>query len=196
MGVPELARHAETIHRQEHLLDFRPVPLQRHRIAPRGPAVAEADHGPDIGEAERRVDHRQREQHILAGVHGVVLFENAVGGNAAPDHRILDQRTFGGLSSRCDPAADDGVTEIALLPQPRGRGRAQLLLDPRAEHEQEVGGTQRRVGEVPRRDRHDLGVVGHAQRAISHHCPLCPLRRAAHSRMAQRHRAVTFDDPG
>src|SRR5206468_1087636 len=70
MGVPELARHAETIHRQEHLLDFRPVPLQRHRIAPRGPAVAEADHGPDIGEAERRVDHRQREQHILAGVHG------------------------------------------------------------------------------------------------------------------------------
>src|ERR1700722_15839322 len=53
IGVPERARRIEVVDRDQHLLDFRPVPLQRHRIAPRGPAIAEADHAADVRKPNR-----------------------------------------------------------------------------------------------------------------------------------------------
>src|SRR6266404_9207881 len=48
IGVPLRPRRLETIDHDQHLLHFRPVPLQRHRIAARRPGIAETDHAADI----------------------------------------------------------------------------------------------------------------------------------------------------
>ncbi|NEV03187.1 YdcF family protein, partial [Bradyrhizobium sp. UFLA 03-164] len=65
----------------QHLLNLRPMPVQRHRIAPRGPAVAEADHASDIGETQRRVDHRSECEIIKA----------AMVARGVPAERILEE---------------------------------------------------------------------------------------------------------
>src|ERR1700733_12039589 len=52
VGVPQRPRDAETVDRDQHLLDLGPVALQRHGITPRRPCIAETDHAADVGEAE------------------------------------------------------------------------------------------------------------------------------------------------
>ena len=111
---------AKTVDHDQHLLHFRPVPVQRHRIAARGPGIAETDHAADVGEPERRVDDRQREDHVLAGVHRAILSQDDVGRNAARDHCAGDDLAFRQIRSRRHAAAHDRPAEIPLAPQPAG----------------------------------------------------------------------------
>ena len=61
VGVPKRPRRFETVDHDQHLLHFRPVTVQRHRIAARSPAIAETDHAADVDEPQRGIDDRQRE---------------------------------------------------------------------------------------------------------------------------------------
>src|ERR1700692_2749667 len=56
IGVPERARRLETVDGDQHLLDLRPIAVQRHRIAPRRPGIAEANDAADVCKPERRFD--------------------------------------------------------------------------------------------------------------------------------------------
>ena len=93
--MPERQRRRATVDRDQHLLDLGPVPVQRHRIAARGPAIAEADDAADVFQPERRVEDGQREDHVLAGIHRAVLFDNMFRRDAALNHRRLDDRALG-----------------------------------------------------------------------------------------------------
>src|SRR3954454_24697847 len=48
IGVPERDWGIEAVDRDQHLLHVWPVAMQGHRIAPRRPAVAQANHAADI----------------------------------------------------------------------------------------------------------------------------------------------------
>ncbi|MGY3408556.1 hypothetical protein ACVWZV_004669 [Bradyrhizobium sp. GM5.1] len=145
IGVPERARRRKAVDCEQHFLDLRPVPVQRHRITPRGPGVAEADHAADIVQPERRVNDRQREDHVLAGVLGTMFLENSVSRNARRDHRRLDDRALGLLRARRHAAADNRPAEQTLVPQPGCCVGPQRDVLAGAEHEQQVGRPKSRV---------------------------------------------------
>ena len=87
IGMPKRPRRRKAVDHDQHLLHFRPVPVQRHRIAARGPGVAETNHAADICKSQRGVDDRQREDHVLAGVHRAILAQDDFSRDAARDHR-------------------------------------------------------------------------------------------------------------
>ena len=157
VGVPERPRRPKTVDHDQHLLHFRPVPVQRHRIAARGPGIAEADHAADAGEPERGVDDRQREDHVLAGVHRAILSQDDVGRNTACGHCIGNDLAFRPIGSRRHAAAHDRPAKKPFAPQPAGFIDALADIHARAEHEQQVGRPQRRLDQMPRIDRGDLG---------------------------------------
>ncbi|MEY9467138.1 hypothetical protein ABH973_007551 [Bradyrhizobium ottawaense] len=167
VGVPERARRRKAVDGEQHLRHLRPVPVQRHRIAPRGPGVAEADHAADVCKAQRRIDDRQREDHVLAGVHRAMLLEDPVRRNARRNHRSLDDRALGLLRARRHTAADNRPAEIALAPQPRGGVCAQADVLAGAEHEQQVGRPERRLDQMGAVDSRDL-VCRRQTRAAVH----------------------------
>ena len=121
IGVPERARRRKAVDGEQHLLDFRPVPVQRHRVAARRPGVAEADHALDILQSKCRINDRQREDHVLAGVHRAMFLEDKFRRNARGHHRRLDDAALGLLRPRGHAAADNRPAEQALAPQPCSR---------------------------------------------------------------------------
>ena len=112
VGVPERPRRPKTVDHDQHFLHFRPVPMQRHRIAARGPGIAEADHAADVGEPERGIDDRQREDHVLAGVYRAILSQDDVGRNPARDHCAGNDLAFRQIRSRRHAAAHDRPAKI------------------------------------------------------------------------------------
>ena len=191
IGVPERPRRRETVDHDQHLLHLRPVPVQRHRIAARGPGIAETDHAADIGEPQRRVDDRQREDDVLAGVLRAMLSQNDAGRNAARDHRTGNDLAFRQIRSRRHAATHDRPAKKTLPPQPAG------LVDPfvdilaRAEHEQQVGRPQRRLDQMPRIDRGDLGLRRRSRRRSSRQ-PACHRERRTAMPRSAALREVTF----
>jgi len=114
--VPKPARRRKAIDREQHLLDLRPVSVQRHRIAARGPGVAEADHAADMLQPERRIDDRQREDHVLAGVRRPILREDSVRRNAGLDHRGPDDGALGVLRAGRHATAHNRPLEQTRAP--------------------------------------------------------------------------------
>src|ERR1700730_5596562 len=94
IGVPALDRRAERVDRHQHLVELWPMAVQGHRVAPRRADLAEADDAGDVLAAQRRIDHRQGEQDVLAGVGGAVLLEDQLGRHAAFHHAVLYHGAF------------------------------------------------------------------------------------------------------
>ncbi len=156
IGVPERARRRKAVDGEQHLLDVRPVPVQRHRVAARRPGVAEADHAPDVSQSKRCINDRQREDHVLAGVHCAMFLEDEVRRNAGRDHRCLDDGALRLLRARRHTTADNRPAEKALAPQPRGGVGAQANVLAGAEHEQQIGRPERRIDQMRTVDFDDL----------------------------------------
>ncbi|MGY4293608.1 hypothetical protein ACVWXN_001703 [Bradyrhizobium sp. i1.4.4] len=132
------------------------MPVQRHRVAARRPGVAEADHAPDVSQSKRCINDRQREDHVLAGVHCAMFLEDEVRRNAGRDHRCLDDGALGLLRTRRHTTADNRPAEKALAPQPRGGVGAQANVLAGAEHEQQIGRPERRIDQMRAVDFDDL----------------------------------------
>ena len=166
--MPQRPRRLEAVDHDQHLLDVRPVPMQRHRIAARGPGIAETDHAADVFQTDRGVDDRQREDDVLAGVHRAILSQNDPGRNAARDHRRRHDLAFRKPRPRRDPAADDGPAKIAAAPEPRGFRDALVDILAGAEHEQEIGRLQRGVDQMLRIDRGNFVFARQSHALVGH----------------------------
>ena len=166
--MPERPRRRKAVDHNQHLFHLRPVPVQGHRIAARGPAVAETNHAADIRKPQRRIDDRQRKDHVLAGIHRAILAQDDFGGNAARHHRIGNGFAFRTVRSRRDAAADDRPAKIALAPEPDRSIDAFVDIDARAEHEQQIGRFQRRDDQMFGVDRSNLGLGRQSRASIGH----------------------------
>lgn len=126
-------------------------------VAPRRADFAEADDAGDVLAAQCRVDHRQGEQDVLAGVGGAVLLEDQPGRHAACHHALLDHGAFGARKALRRAAAHDGVAKQTALPQIDGGGDRLADTVAAAEHEQQVGRPEWRRDQVLGVDPRDLG---------------------------------------
>jgi len=147
--VPKRPRRLETVDGDQHLLDLRPMPMQRHRVASRGPGVAEADHAADIFQPQHRVDDWQREDHVLAGIHRAILLQNFIGRDAACDHRVPDDLAFRNAGTRRHAAADDRPAKHPFAPEPMRFVDTKCDILAGAEHEQEIRRIDRRADQMP-----------------------------------------------
>ena len=129
-----------------------------------------------LAKAERRVDHRQCEHDIFAGVERVMLLQDFRSRHAARHHRLLDDLAFGSVRARRHAAADDDPAAKALAPQTAGLFDTQFDILARAEHKQEIGGLKDGLDQVRRIDRGNLGRIGHSPASVFHRSP-CPSSR-------------------